>query len=105
MDDYPTDDELERITKWPHDDPAGWFKYVRSVGNYWSDQPPWGWHEETADDDGKQVKEIHVSTGGWSGNEDIILAMQQNFVLWSLNWYQHQTGGHYIFRLHPALGE
>lgn len=37
------------------------------------------------------------STGGWSGNEDLIRAMEQNWMIWSLTWVQSRRGGHYIF--------
>lgn len=38
-----------------------------------------------------------ISTGGWSGNEDIIEAMQDNQVFWSLHWLESRRGGHYKF--------
>lgn len=97
---YPTRGELKRVRKWPHTDPDGWFVYIRSIGEYWPSS--WGWIEEEGDDNGKPVKELHISTGGWSGNEEILDAMQRNYILWSLTWHNHQRGGHYIFRPRDA---
>jgi len=39
--------------------------------------------------------ELH--TGGWSGNEDIMVALRENkfFYYW---WRKSTTGGHYYFR-------
>jgi len=39
----------------------------------------------------------HLSTCGWSGNEDIINAMTENQVWWSLYWTSSVRGGHYVF--------
>lgn len=42
-------------------------------------------------------RQWHVSTGGWSGNEDLIGALQDNRMFWLTCWVQSQRGGHYIF--------
>ena len=43
---------------------------------------------------------IYISTAGWSGNESIIYAMQNNkSMLWNLTWVQSRRGGHHIFEL------
>jgi hypothetical protein len=96
--DYPDTDELGRIESWPADDPLGWFAYIKSVGNYWPD-PSWGWTEENGFDLERPVRVIHVSTGGWSGNEDILEAMHANLMLWATTWTEHRRGGHYTFEV------
>lgn len=85
-DGYPDDDDLERVTKWPHDDLRGLLDYMRerwAFKNYW--------HE----DGGK----AYVSTAGWSGNESFIAAMKANVIAWHVLWEQSRRGGHYIFDL------
>lgn len=85
---YPDEQELERIKTWPINDAKGLFAFVEKIwtyGNYLS-EPDDGYWE--------------ISTGGWSGNEDIIEAMQANLGFWSLNWLESRRGGHYKFKLY-----
>lgn len=92
MDDYPTEEELDTIKAWKADDLSGMMEYVKSHWKY-ADDGYWtetGWGENDI--------EYQISTAGWSGNEDIIYAMRQNYVWWSLFWYQSNRGGHYIFK-------
>lgn len=85
QDGYPTEDALKIIELWPFDDSAGWFDFIKDNWHF----ADWGWH--------KVDSEYHISTGGWSGNESIIAAMQNNWILWSVCWVQSRKGGHYIF--------
>jgi hypothetical protein len=93
MNDYPTDEELARIRTWEFNEPdsfEAFMEFVKSVGEYWPDES-FGW---------KQTGRIyHVSTGGWSGNESILEAMQENWKFWTVCWQEHRRGGHYIFEL------
>lgn len=41
--------------------------------------------------------ELYLATGGWSQNEEIIAAMERNFLLWSLIWRKSERGGAYWF--------
>lgn len=86
-DGYPTEAALERIRGWPIADPKGWLEFCRSL--WWA--ADWGWTEP----------EGEVSTGGWSGNEAIIGAMQhaQQGMLWYQVWWQTRRGGHYLIGL------
>ena len=90
MPDYPTEDELARVRAWPIDDPRGWLEYCRSLWAY-----PDYWPEDDL---------AHASTGGWSGNEEIIGAMQDAHfgILWHMVWEQTRRGGHYTFDLTRA---
>jgi hypothetical protein len=101
-DGYPTEQALEVVEKWHWDDIPGWFQFIKSIWHLHS----WGWKEklEPHDWNGKfeqyknrMVQRHYVSTGGWSGNESIIGAMQRNDMMWHLNWVQSRRGGHYIF--------
>lgn len=42
-----------------------------------------------------------MSTGGWSGNEDLIGALRENVLWWAFNWYSSKRGGHYVFKVKP----
>lgn len=99
--DYPTDEDLEQIRTWPFGDAAGWFAFVKA--HWW--MPDWGWREAdgTGDSVGcldKPARRYHISTGGWSGNESLIEAMEKNVLLWSLTWEESRRGGHYKFSHH-----
>ena len=107
-DGYPTDDALEIIELWHWNDARGWFKFIESLWAY----RDWGWKEKDEPhewEDHKQYKDkivhrYYISTAGWSGNESIIRAMQDNDFMWYLNWVQSRRGGHYIFELREFNG-
>ena len=48
---------------------------------------------------GKKVLYFEYHTGGWSGNEDVISALCQNFLFWSMFWVKSTRGGHYYFKI------
>ncbi len=91
-DGYPTEAFLKLVKEWPHE--AGYkallegaqevWRYPRYfvlIGKTWS-----------------------ISTGGWSGNEDIIGALQGNHMFWMLCWQSSKRGGHYTFTV-PNVGD
>ena len=91
MDEYPTDDELETVSKWPiatRKDVAELLDYIKSIWKY----ADCGYFSAK----GNTYK---LSTGGWSGNEDIVGAMRMNLIFWALCWYSSKRGGHYVFRM------
>ncbi len=95
-DGYPTDEELGRIRAWPWtDDMTEWFAFIRTC--WW--MPEWGWSEHEAADPvlKRSARRYDISTGGWSGNEDIIAAMVDNWMLWTTTWCESRRGGHYVF--------
>ena len=99
-DGYPTDEALEAIELWDwenHDGSKGWFDFIASIWHLKS----WGWWEgECEHKDGRKYYGYAISTGGWSGNESIIRAMEDNkHSLWWLNWVSSRRGGHYEFEL------
>lgn len=95
-DGYPTDYALYLIEIWPWEDTKGWFEFIKSI--WW--KADWGWDEGEEDSEhynDKKVYRYHISTGGWSGNEDLIRAMEKNDFMWYIHWVQSRRGGHYIF--------
>ena len=46
----------------------------------------------------KEGYTVYFATGGWSGNESIIHAMQEN-IMWKLRWISSHRGGKYGFEL------
>lgn len=94
---YPTDDELARIQYFTGSK-REWFNLIRAA--WW--MPDWGWTETEEmvgvlrDTPGTR---LHISTGGWSGNESIISAMLSNDVLWMMTWVSTRRGGHYEFEI------
>ena len=83
--DYPTDDDLARIKAWPVSDCAGLFDFVQSI---------WSRYGDAAMEDGT----LRLVTGGWSGNEDVINAMGENMMVWTMCWQSSHRGGLYTFK-------
>jgi hypothetical protein len=88
MDDdgYPEESELKRIAEWPYTDIAGMLAFVQPRWSY----PDRWWTEGDV---------LHLSTGGWSGNEDLVGAMMENRMFMALCWISSRRGGHYEFDL------
>lgn len=59
------------------------------------------WPDRQISITGKRILRFEYHTGGWSGNEDVIDALRQNFLFWSLFWKKSISGGHYYFRIMP----
>lgn len=98
---YPTDEEIERITKWPYTDLVGLMEFVRSI--WWNAERGWKRAEKQPEEGDllhqEPYTEFDISTGGWSGNEDLIDALQGNSMFWAICWVQSRRGGHYKFEV------
>lgn len=92
-DEYPTIAELRRVRAWPLEDGFdALLEYVR--GLWW--MPDWGWRQTQ--------RRYYISTGGWSGNEDLITALEENRSLfWVICWVSSRRGGHYEFEVPRAF--
>ena len=91
-DNYPTDEALEIIERWPMLQNKKLFEFIH--GLWWC--PEWGWQEESVEG----ATRYSISTAGWSGNESLIHALKHNRNFsWSTTWYQSRRGGHYIFEV------
>ncbi len=99
---YPTEDALRYIKDWdwrdkPTSEYTALFDVIQSI--WWS--PEFGWHDEDVECEitNRTVRRYTLSTGGWSGNESLIEALQSNWIVWSVTWEQSRRGGHYIFEV------
>jgi len=95
-DGYPTKEELEKISSWDLADFKGMMEFIKELWEF----ADWGWSESDEPDwlhKDRTNRVYRISTGGWSGNEEIIGAMQKNSIVWFLNWWESRRGGHYIF--------
>lgn len=89
---YPTDDELRTIETFDFTrDPRGFMNLVCD-----------SWDEDYGILEHGDVHYIFI-TGGWSGNESVIGAMQTNTVFWDRCWYSTVRGGRYEFHLDGAI--
>ena len=98
-DGYPTDDTLDRVRTWPMDSPSdmgvllGFVQIAWTYPDYFTPAK-----RRTRLWKGAELRRLwRVSTGGWSGNESLINAMQGNLMFWSLAWVSSRRGGHYEF--------
>lgn len=89
-DGYPTEETTLAIKEWEFKDATGWLQYVREAWNHTYGKI---WEENGL---------LNMATGGWSGNEEIIIAMQENLVLWGLLWESSRRGGLDVFNLSNA---
>lgn len=90
---YPTDEELEIIK---HLDGKDFDADVEKIQALWI-YPESIYTTVEADLDGDDITVLNVSTGGWSGHEDVIDALQSNHLWWALYWLESRRGGHYKF--------
>lgn len=86
---YPTDETLETIKNFEVNGDEDCEKLLQMASKVWL-YPGYFTKDES-------TKCWFVSTGGWSGNEDVIRALVKNHVFWALYWKQTRAGGHYIF--------
>lgn len=82
---YPTKETLDTIRRWPSDNYPSLFVYLKLAWQYGDEYVSCG----------KGYWTFH--TCGWSGNESIIEAMQDNIMFWTLHWQSSTRGGHYTF--------
>ena len=85
--DYPFDEDLQRIKDWPFNDIDSVFAFVKSLW-HWGVGPEW-----------EMNGVLYLATGGWSGNESIISAMMENIGI-AARWICSARGGAHEFELH-----
>ena len=84
---YPSDHALRTIKDWDYTKIKSLMEFIYE-------------HWEYGDSCWKQRgRKFSISTGGWSGNESLIGAMQSNRMFWSICWEESRRGGHYKFEV------
>lgn len=101
-DGYPTEETLRMIAEWPWGDYKGLIEFVSGIWEY--SDCGYGWQEIGKEDMfyglllGQEKEHTYtVSTAGWSGNESIVCALQDNYLFWGMCWFASRRGGHYCF--------
>jgi len=98
---YPTPETLKEIACWPMGDYSAMMDYVRAA---WADAgkfegpkyvPPPG----IVETERVEADWYRLATGGWSGNENIVSAMQDNLMFWAIAWEASFRGGLTILRI------
>lgn len=104
-DGYPTEETLERIKTWDVIPDGKRFDFEAAMdfaGRAWSYPDYWTKTELWDDPEGypgqKPQLRYVFSTGGWSGNESIIAAIEENQALQMLGAWSWRRGGHYEYR-------
>lgn len=98
-DGYPHDIEVQRIISWRirnRDDVLALVAYVKRRWTY----ADVGYWTEVVDRDG--TVHLMMSTGGWSGNEDLVDALESS-IAWGLCFDSHRRGGHYVLVVPTTL--
>jgi hypothetical protein len=97
-DGYPNDEVIDQICK--ADDISHAARWLVETFPKLVESIPYGYVnvEDDADDFGSPMKVVKYSTGGWSGQEAFINAVESS-MLGVLYLYSWQRGGHYTFRV------
>ena len=91
MREYPSDEELEKVRIWDAvKDPHGLIEFLKEI---------WHWPDWGVVCTGTRSMKLVLHTGGWSGNESIVQALEENLMFFTLFWLRSDRGGHYYFRI------
>lgn len=99
-DGYPDKWTLAQVSAWPIKTNADIGELLEYVSEAWRYQ----FCIETGSDErsyGEAVPWIEVATHGWSGNEDLVSALQENRLFWCSCWSRSYRGGRYRFITEP----
>jgi len=101
---YPDEMELGQIETWDFEKKSIQ-DFLVEVERLWH-WPDWGFDLKKKghkDFFGDPVWKLRLHTGGWSGNELVIEAMEKNFIFWTMTWVSSTRGGHYEFEIKIPL--
>ena len=79
--DYPSDEILSRIRSWGTED---WHGLLVLMDDNW---PEYGCVRRPT------ATRWEFVTGGWSGCEELIAALQENWIAWTMLWESSHRGG------------
>lgn len=99
-DGYPTEAFLAKVKTWPIKDYLDCKLLLEELQVNWYFPDYFRVKEKY----GQNRTLYHVSTAGWSGNESLIDALQENMVFWLFCFLNHHRGGHYVFSV-PSSSE
>jgi len=84
-DGYPSDETLEAIENWPMEDFKNCLKFAEKAYQkgygVWKKEEGW----------------IKIATGGWSGNESVVYALQKQ-IYWNMLFIAKLCGGAYYIQ-------
>ncbi len=96
---YPHNFELERIRGWDlkKDGVEGLLDLIEECWHW----PEFGFVKKSGFTHflKKKCWKVECHTGGWSGNEDIIRALQEIDMFWLFYWVKSERGGHFYFEI------
>lgn len=93
-----TKKDLQQLSDWDINDALNLIERIKGMWvNSSSVKESWGvdrvWHKKNP------ILILELHTGGWSGNEEIIKALQGNKLFWLMWWQKTERGGHYTFEI------
>ena len=98
MSNYPSQFDLKAIKEWDCTTNKGLMSLAEFVVGEWHYGEPWGKLSRRIKDrnkagirEGEYYRKLTLSTGGWSGNEDLIGALMQNWLWCSMCFYSPNT--------------
>ncbi len=95
---YPSEEDLYKIRHWDFKDVRGLFDFIeQNEGMH-----QYGSFTRTILPDGRE--RIRIATGGWSGNEDMMNMLEQNFIIFGSYWQLSARGGLEVYII-PAPKE
>lgn len=92
-------EQIERIKSWSGT-PRELIDYV---GDIWEYRSPTDWIVRNGRDSfNKKTYKVDFSTWGWSGNEEIVGALEGTW-FWYMFWHNSRRGGHYQMQVNPDM--
>lgn len=92
---YPTEEWLDYIRNYQPDESVPLTLFIDFLRDGWW-MPDWGFHVTRKY---KGECKLKLSTGGWSGNSEVIDALMSNIILMAhLRFVSKYAGGHYTFK-------